>query len=197
MPSCEEGRSPNRKTRNGRKNASGMLICMSGSLSTEESGRQKEAGRYGAWRAIQVSHSTALREPRRQRPCVRKRVLCCDRCTLQGPLGSYRTGFTYSEPITLIAFIWEIDEKKNMQSCLSFLRQTFCVLYFLFCPKADTSYIQVLFAPLREKTIRLLGFLPPPSQSGLPSDLTSSPHNKSSYLWCSVSCPQFIVFAFP
>lgn len=129
------------KKRNGRKKALGMLICMSGSLSTEDSGRQKEAGRYGAWWAIRVSHSTALWEPHRQRPCVRKWVLCCDRCTLQGPLGSYRTGFTYSEPITPFAFIWKNWWEKKYANLPEFSKtDMLCALFSLLSQSRHQLY---------------------------------------------------------
>lgn len=66
-------------------------------------------------------------------------VLCCDRCTLQGSLGSYRIGFTNSEPITPISFsqhsIWKIDEEKKCKVdwgfVLFFEKDTLCVLFSL------------------------------------------------------------------
>lgn len=149
MPSCDEGRAPNRKTRNGRKKASVVLICMSGSLSTEE-----VAGRYGAWWAIQVTHSTALCEPHRQRPCVRKSVLCCDRCTLQGPLGSYRTGFTYSEPITLIAFM----RKKKYAKLPEFSETVILCALFSFVPKQTLVIFRSCLFHSQRKQLDYLDF---------------------------------------
>lgn len=98
-----------------------MLICMSGSLSTEGS---PDRGRLVAMVLDGLFECLTLK------PCVSQadkgsmlgsHVLCCDRCKFQGSLGSYITSFTNSEPITLISFsqqsIWRIDEKKKyMQS---------------------------------------------------------------------------------
>lgn len=189
-----------RKPKKSRKKASGMLICMSGPLSTE--GERLVAmvpggllGHLTPWPHVSPADKVRV---------LGSHVLCCDRCTLQGSLRSYRTGFTNSEPIIPISFsqksIWKIEEKKKCKVDWVFLRQTLCVLCSLFCPKADASYIQVLFAQLRGEK-HWTTWVGTASVTLLYSfDLTSFPHNKSSRLlssWYSVSCPQFIVFAFP
>lgn len=90
----------NQKPKNGRKKASGMLICMSGPLSTE--GERLVAmvpgglfGHFTPWPRVSPVDKVSV---------LGSYALCCDRCTLQGSLRSYRAGFTNSEPITPTSF---------------------------------------------------------------------------------------------
>lgn len=56
------------------------------------------------------------------------------------------------------------------------------MLCFLFCPKTDTSHIQVLFALFRGKNIGFLVLLLTLSHYCVSFDVTSFSHNESSYL---------------
>lgn len=161
-----------------------MLIRMSGSLST------KEAQSEGGWEprcqvGSSVSPSTVPWETGRQRQ--REPECCCDRCKLQVSLGSYTTGFTNLEPITPISFsqqtIWRIDKKKNMQSWLSiFWDSHFLCSVLFFVPKQTLVIFGSCLLYSKGKRIELLELLLAPSHCCHSFDLTSFPHNKSSYL---------------